>query len=56
MARLLRTNDGRYRCNNCFICLEEPKPICPFCDSILTNYESLMIENFYYEKEGEKND
>lgn len=45
MTTFTRTYDGRYRCANCFIFSSVPLPQCPFCKSIVTNYEFLLIEN-----------
>lgn len=50
MARLLRTNDGRYRCSNCFITSKDLRLECPFCGQLISNYEYLLIENFTSEE------
>ena len=47
MPKLIRVARG-YRCSNCYISQPEPFFQCRFCQQFMSNYESIMVENFKY--------
>ena len=53
MVASLKKQGIIYRCSNCMMRQPTPlEPSCPFCGEILSNWESIAIEEF---KENEEN-
>lgn len=55
IAELKKTNDNRCFCSNCRMVQLTIKPICFFCESVFSNYENFLIENFKEELKNEIN-
>lgn len=44
VATLKEKIDGNFYCSECRMCLAEPATTCPFCGSMITNYEEVVMK------------
>ncbi len=53
IARIEKIN-GSNRCSNCKMWQQYLNPVCPFCDSVFSNYEEVLIDFWEAEEQANK--
>lgn len=53
MTTIFKEKNNGFYCAECRMSFAEPQSICPYCGSIVSNYEELLIEKFKEEFQNE---